>query len=89
MLRKSLYCFSFEAIFAFTEDQPTGWDGRDLPTSSHRFGLNMSSPSHDIYGMGDRPLSNGGYVRQTTGAAGHSVFIRIHPAFVKKGSPNY
>ncbi len=36
----------------------TGWDGNDLPNNSHRFGLNISNPAHDIYKVGDRPLIN-------------------------------
>jgi hypothetical protein len=71
----------------------TGWDGRDLKTNSHRIGLNISSPSHDLYKVGDRPLGkmeNGSsYRRQTTAAFGESVFIRIHPKFVKGGGRKY
>jgi hypothetical protein len=67
----------------------TGWDGRDLKTNDHRFGLNISNPSHDIHNVGDKPLSNGTYKRQTTAAHGQTVFMRIHPNAVKKGAPNY
>lgn len=67
----------------------TGWDGRDLKTNSHRFGLNIANPNHDIFKVRDRPLRNGHYIRQTTAAYGQSVFIRIHPSEVKRGSPNY
>jgi len=68
----------------------TGWDGRDLPVNAHRNGLSNSNPSYDIFHLGNRPLSNGTYVRDVTGAAGHSVFIKIDPAFVKRtGSPAY
>lgn len=68
----------------------TGWDGRNLPVNSHRFGLSNSNASYDIYHLGDRPLRNGTYVRDVTGAAGHSVFIKIDPAFNRRtGSPAY
>jgi hypothetical protein len=67
----------------------TVWDGRDLKFNSHRFGLHISSPDHDIYNVGDRPLShreNGSvYRRETTGAAGQTVFMRIYPTFVRGG----
>lgn len=72
----------------------TGWDGADLKTNSHRFGLNIADSSHDIYKVGDRPLTTpvqgASYTRQTTAAHGGSVFMRIHPDWVKKtGSPRY
>ncbi|MCA9732067.1 hypothetical protein KC799_08050 [candidate division KSB1 bacterium] len=71
----------------------TGWDGSDLRTNSHRFGLNIADPSHDIYNVGDRPLmqrENGSlYRRQTTAAHGGTVFMRIHPDFVQGGAPAY
>ncbi len=71
----------------------TGWDGRDLKTNSHRAGLNIADPSHDIFKVGDKPLSkkeNGSsYRRQTTAAHGQTVFMRIHPAFVKGGGRAY
>lgn len=67
----------------------TGWDGADLPQNSHRFGLNISNPEHDIFKVGDRPLKNpvngSYYKRQTTAAHGRTVFIRIHPRFIKGG----
>lgn len=34
----------------------TGWDGRDLKKNSHLNGLNMASPSHDIFKLRDHPL---------------------------------
>lgn len=71
----------------------TGWDGADLKTNSHRFGLNVANSSHDIYKVGDRPLStkeNGSsYRRQTTAAVGGTVFMRIHPDFVAGGGRAY
>lgn len=71
----------------------TGWDGADLKTNSHRFGLNIPDPAHDIYNVGDRPLKtkeNGSlYRRQTTAAHGGTVFMRIHPDFVKGGGRAY
>lgn len=71
----------------------TGWDGRDLKTNSHRIGLNIASPSHDIYNVGDRPLTkkeNGSfYRRQTTAAYGQTVFMIIHPLFIKGGGRKY
>ena len=71
----------------------TGWDGSDLRSNSHRFGLNISNPAHDIYNVGDRPLKkkeNGSlYRRQTTAAYGGTVFMRIHPDFVKGGGRGY
>jgi RHS repeat-associated protein len=69
----------------------TGWDGNDLPINSHRFGLAISSPSHDIYKVGDNPLSspdkNTGslYMRQTTATYGGTVFMKIHPSWIKGG----
>lgn len=71
----------------------TGWDGRDLPINSHRFGLNIAEPKHDIFNVGDRPFKtpqNGSsYARQTTAAYGKTVFMRIHPRFVKGGGRAY
>lgn len=68
----------------------TGWDGRDLPTNSQRFGLMNTNPAYDIFHMGNRPLANGTYVIDVVGAAGHPVFTKIDPAFVKRtGSPAY
>lgn len=71
----------------------TGWDGNDLPINSHRFGLNISNPVHDIYNVGDRPLNtreNGSlYRRQTTAAERGTVFMRTHPAFVRGGGRGY
>lgn len=65
----------------------TGWDGRDLKSNSHRFGLNVTNPSHT--NVPDNPLKqreNGSlYRRQTTASAGQTVFMRIHPSFVKGG----
>lgn len=67
----------------------TGWDGNDLPFNSHRFGLHISDTSHDIYNVGDKPLSkkeNGSYYRrQSTSAHGRTMFYKIHPTFVKGG----
>ena len=69
----------------------TGWDGIDLKTNSHRFGLNIQDPSHDIFGVGDRPFknpsshNNSRYSRQTTAAHGRTVFERIHPDYIKGG----
>lgn len=69
----------------------TGWDGRDLKTNSHRFGLNISDPKHDIFKVGDRPYknpskhNNSSYSRQTTAAYGKTVFERLHPKFIKGG----
>ncbi|PLK42106.1 RHS repeat domain-containing protein [Emticicia sp. TH156] len=62
-----------------------GWDGRDLRTNSHRAGLNISDPSHDIFKVGDRPLPNGKYTRQTTAAYGQTVFMKIHKDHIKGG----
>lgn len=71
----------------------TGWDGADLKTNSHRFGLNIAHKSHDLYKVGDRPLSvkeNGSlYRRQTTSSHGGTVFMRIHPTYVKGGGRAY
>lgn len=67
----------------------TGWDGRDLRTNSHRTGLNISNPSHDIFKVGDSPLSNGKYVRQTTAAYGQTVFMKIHQDHIKGGGRGY
>lgn len=68
----------------------TGWDGRDLPVNAHRNGLLNTNPAYDIFHLGNRPLSDGTYRRNVTGAAGHTVFIKIDPAFVKRtGSPAY
>ena len=71
----------------------TGWDGNDLPTNSHRFGLNISNPSHDIYGVGNSPLTqreNGSsYRRQSTAAHGGTMFYKIHPTFVSGGGRAY
>jgi hypothetical protein len=71
----------------------TGWDGRDLKTNSHRFGLNISDSKHDIFKVGDRPFSplrNGSaYSRQTTAAHGETVFMRIHPNWIKNGGRPY
>ncbi|NJL76887.1 MAG: hypothetical protein HC892_19570 [Saprospiraceae bacterium] len=71
----------------------TGWDGADLRTNNHRFGLNIADSSHDIYNVGDRPLQtsrNGSnYLRQTTAAQGGTVFMRIHPDFVGGGGRSY
>ena len=70
-------------------NRATGWDGNDLPFNSHRFGLNISNSSHDIYKVGDKPLSkkeNGSYYRrQSTAAHGSTMFYKIHPTFVKGG----
>ena len=55
----------------------TGWDGRDLKINSHRFGLNIADPKHDIFGVGDRPNKptpqKAQYYRQTTAAYGQTV----------------
>ncbi|MBN8687565.1 MAG: hypothetical protein J0M10_11110 [Chitinophagales bacterium] len=71
----------------------TGWDGRDLKTNNHRTGLNIVDPSHDIFKVGDSPLKkneNGSpYRRQTTAAYGQTVFMKIHPRFVKGGGRAY
>ena len=67
----------------------TGWDGRDLKTNSHRFGLNIADQQHDIFGVGDRPNKpnpqKAQYYRQTTAAYGQTVFMRIHPEHIRKG----
>ncbi|HTD99294.1 MAG TPA: RHS repeat-associated core domain-containing protein, partial [Mucilaginibacter sp.] len=67
----------------------TGWDGRDLPNNSHANGFHFTNASHDIFNMGNQPLSNGTYRRESTAAAGHTVFYRIDPTLVKHGTPNY
>lgn len=70
-----------------------GWDGRDLSYNSHRFGLNISNPAHDLFNVGDRPLArpeNGSnYRRQTPAAFGQIVFMQIHPTFVDGGGRGY
>ncbi|MBZ5858570.1 RHS repeat-associated core domain-containing protein [Flavihumibacter profundi] len=69
----------------------TGWDGRDLSKNSHRFGLNVTDPSHTT--VPDNPLTkkeNGTtYRRQTTARQGETVFMRIYPAFVRGGGRPY
>ena len=67
----------------------TGWDGRDLKTNSHRTGLNISNPSHDIFKVGDSPLPSGKYVRQTTATYGQTVFMKIHNDHIKGGGRGY
>ncbi len=67
----------------------TDWDGTDLKTNSHRIGLHIADPAHDIFKVGDRPFKpkrmNSSYARETTGAAGHTVFMKISPEWIKNG----
>jgi hypothetical protein len=75
----------------------TGWDGRDLINlnrdgsfaNGHRYGLNIPNAAHDIHNAGDRPLTrreNGSlYRRQVTAAHGQTMFMRIHPTYVRGG----
>lgn len=73
----------------------TGWDGRDIAgkNNSHKYGLNITNPAHDLYNLGDRPytkkVNSSFYARQTTAAYGQTIFMRIHPDFIKGGGGRY
>jgi len=43
-----------------------GWDGTDLPTNPHRYGTRYTDPAHDIFHLGNTPLPNGSYDREST-----------------------
>jgi hypothetical protein len=67
----------------------TEWDGNDLPNNSHRNGMQVSEPAHDIHGIGDNPKSDGSYTRRSTAAHGGTMFNRIHPDHISAGGRSY